>query len=81
MVRRRLAAEAADWWAHLFPWDTGAEYDEIMRSTQTEGAWGDGRHMALASMVYQVRVMGSRGSRIHLWRGELWQIRFDARAL
>lgn len=64
----------------LSRWDTGAGYDDIKHTTQTEGARADVGHIALASMVYQVRVSVAGGQEFTSGdEGKWWQIRFDAR--
>lgn len=64
----------------IFPWDEGYEYNDFIRTTLTEGAWGDGRHLAVASMVYEARIQDV-GDHPYIFghSGPLWTIRFGAR--
>lgn len=38
----------------MFPWHDGEKYCNFLRATVTSGDWG--RHLAIASSVYRVRV-------------------------
>lgn len=80
VVRHTVAKHGVEHWDKLFPWDTGEEYADFLHTAKTPGAWGDGRHLAIASQVYKVRikVVGDRP----YWfgnEGAVWTIRFDAR--
>lgn len=79
-VRQVIAERSMEYWQSIFPWDDGKEYAQFHRTTVTPGEWGDGRHLALASRIFGVRiaVVGDRD----YWfgtNGATWTIRFDAR--
>lgn len=80
IVRHRLAPGAVVRWPQLFPWDSSDEYADYMQITTTEGAWGDGRHSAPTSLVYQVRIRATGYAEYTFGdTRELWQLKFDAR--
>lgn len=79
-VRDTVARQAFTHWGDLFPWDAGEEYCDFRRTALTDGAWGDGRHLAIASKVYQVRI-GVVGEYPYIFGDARprWKRRFGAR--
>lgn len=57
-MREALVKQIAGLCYGLFPWDMGEDLVELLGSNMVDGEWSDGRHIALASKVYDAtRVM------------------------
>lgn len=68
-VRRTLAMEASGWWQDHFGWGLD------------DGVWGEGRHLALASRVYRVRIRATGGLDYTFGRdGPEWKVRYSPTA-
>lgn len=79
-MRGTVAKHAITHWGEIFPWDAGEEYFDLLHTTMTDGAGGDGRHLAVASSRYRVRITVAGNYPYTFgdeWPG--WTVRFDAR--
>lgn len=63
----------------MFPRDDGEKYCEFMRATPTDGEWGDGRPLAVASSVFGMRMQVACDWPHIFGSGRpIWTVRFDA---
>lgn len=78
-MRESVAKHATTHRGDVFLWDAGKECCDFLHTAMTDGAWGDGRHLAIASRVHRVRIIVA-GDYPYTFgdEGPVWTVRFDA---